>query len=98
MLRFFEIEAETSLSGIDAIERLQQGKSYDVIFMDHMMPEMDGIETTLKLREMGYTGKIVALTANAMAGNAEMFLQNGFDDFLSKPLDAAKLGKLLSAS
>jgi CheY-like chemotaxis protein len=63
--------------------------------MDHMMPEMDGVETTRKLREQGFTGTIVALTANAMAGNAEMFLQNGFDSFLAKPIDAAELGDVL---
>ena len=50
-----------------------------MVFMDHMMPQMDGIETTKKLRESGYTGNIVALTANALVGNDEMFAQNGFN-------------------
>jgi len=64
--------------------------------MDHMMPKMDGIETTQKLRELGYTGAIVALTANALAGNDEMFMQNGFDGFISKPIDPRDLDGALN--
>jgi YesN/AraC family two-component response regulator len=64
--------------------------------MDHMMPGMDGIETTKHLRELGYTGTIVALTANALAGNDAMFIQKGFDDFISKPIDIRHLNKVLN--
>ena len=60
-----------------------------------MMPGMDGIETTQKLRAMGYKGTIVALTANALTGNDEMFSQHGFNDFLSKPIDIFKLDNIL---
>jgi CheY-like chemotaxis protein len=77
-------------------EKVKNGKAYDVIFMDHMMPQMDGIETTQKLRKMGYTGAIVALTANAIVGNDKMFKQNGFDDFISKPIDIRQLGAYLN--
>jgi CheY-like chemotaxis protein len=56
-----------------------------------MMPQMDGMETTQRLRAQGYHGIIVALTANALAGNAEMFAQNGFDGFISKPIDLHQL-------
>jgi CheY-like chemotaxis protein len=56
-----------------------------------MMPKMDGIETTQKLREMGYTQPIVALTANAIVGQSNMFMENGFDGFISKPIDIRQL-------
>jgi HPt (histidine-containing phosphotransfer) domain-containing protein len=64
--------------------------------MDHMMPIMDGIETTNKIRAMGYRGVVVALTANAIAGSEEMFRQNGFDDFISKPIDLKELNRVLN--
>jgi signal transduction histidine kinase/CheY-like chemotaxis protein len=95
MLDLYDVDMEAALSGKKAIEKVQRGQKFDIIFMDHMMPEMDGIETTKNLREMGYTGTIIALTANAIVGNAEMFKANGFDDFMSKPMDTAKLGTFL---
>jgi CheY-like chemotaxis protein len=64
--------------------------------MDHMMPLMDGIETTQKLRSLGYNGTIIALTANALAGNREMFMENGFDGFISKPIDMRELNSILN--
>jgi CheY-like chemotaxis protein len=64
--------------------------------MDHMMPKMDGLEATKQLRKMGYTKAIVALTANALTGQAEMFLKNGFDDFISKPIDIRQLNVTLN--
>jgi len=63
--------------------------------MDHMMPKMDGIEATKKLRERGYKGPIVALTANALVGNDEMFARHGFDGFISKPIDIRRLDAVL---
>jgi PAS domain S-box-containing protein len=63
----YKLTIETALSGFKAIDSVNSGKIYDIIFMDHMMPEMDGIETTQKLREQGYKGVIVALTANAIS-------------------------------
>jgi len=59
--------------------------------MDYMMPKMNGMEATKKIREMGYTYPIVALTANAVAGSSEMFMDNGFDGFISKPIDIREL-------
>jgi CheY-like chemotaxis protein/anti-sigma regulatory factor (Ser/Thr protein kinase) len=83
-------------SGMDTINRIKQGKVYDIILMDHMMPEMDGIETVKILRGMGYQSPIVALTANAISGQAEIFKQNGFDDFISKPIDILQLDAVLN--
>jgi uncharacterized protein YacL (UPF0231 family) len=61
-----------------------------------MMPKMDGMETTQKLRGLGYKGVIVALTANAIVGNEGMFMQNGFDGFISKPIDIRQLNASLN--
>jgi CheY-like chemotaxis protein len=63
--------------------------------MDHMMPKMDGIETTKKIREMGYAQPIVALTANAIVGQSNKFMENGFDGFISKPIDIRQLNIML---
>ena len=92
----YGLEIETAISGFAAIAKVEQRKDdYDIIFMDHMMPLMDGIETAKKLRAMGYKGVIVAFTANAIVGNAEMFKENGFDDFISKPIDYRQLNAVL---
>ena len=92
----YKLFAETASSGFEAIDMINSGNTYDIVFMDHMMPLMDGIETTKKLRDDGYDGIIVALTANALAGNDEMFLQNGFNGFISKPVDIRHLDQLLN--
>ena len=96
MMSQYGLNITTVLSGFDAINLINAGNTYDVIFMDHMMPQMDGIETTLKLRENGYRGCIVALTANALVGNSEMFLDNGFNGFISKPIDITQLDIILN--
>jgi CheY-like chemotaxis protein len=96
LLSPYRLNIETASDGFEAIKRAQNGAIYDVIFMDHMMPLMDGIETTLKLRVLGYKGVIVALTANALVGNEEMFRQNGFDGFISKPIDIRQLNAVLN--
>ena len=96
MLSPYKLKIETADSGFAAIEKVQSGNTYDIIFMDHMMPKMDGIETTEKLRELGYKGIVVALTANALVGNDEMFAQHGFDGFISKPIDVRHLNTVLN--
>jgi len=96
ILLSYKLEVEMADSGFAAIENIVNGKKYDVIFMDHMMPKMDGIETTKKLRELGYTGFIVALTANALVGNDKMFENNGFDGFIPKPIDINLLNTILN--
>jgi len=96
LLSLYQLKIETADSGFAAIRKAESGKVYDIIFMDHMMPRMDGIETTRKLRELGYKGAIVALTANAIVGNDEMFMQSGFDGFISKPVDVRQLNEILS--
>jgi CheY-like chemotaxis protein len=92
----YKLKIETALSGFEAIDKVENENIYDIIFMDHMMPQMDGIETTQKLRALKYNGIIVALTANALVGNDEMFKRNGFDDFIAKPIDLRQLNAVLN--
>ena len=98
LLNLFDIDAATVLSGAKAVEMVSQN-DYDIVFMDHMMPEMDGIEAVAKIRELGEKYErlaIVALTANAIYGSREMFLANGFNDFISKPIDIKQLRDILN--
>ncbi|MDR0302688.1 MAG: response regulator [Treponema sp.] len=92
----YGLSIDIAISGFEAVDKIKDGHRYDIIFMDHMMPRMDGIETTKLIRSLGYTGAIVALTANALAGQEEMFLKNGFDDFISKPIDTRQLNNSLN--
>jgi CheY-like chemotaxis protein len=96
----YKMHVDSCLSGAEAIELVKRNE-YDIVFMDHMMPEMDGVEATKHIREMGGENThylslpIVALTANAMSGVKEMFLSSGFSDFMSKPIDTKKLDAVL---
>jgi len=97
MLLPYGLQVDKAISGQEAIEKIKHNK-YDLIFMDHMMPIMDGIETTLKIRKLGQECEklpIIALTANAVAGAREMFLANGFDGFMSKPINMKELDGIL---
>ena len=92
------IQIDTADSGAKAIEMIKE-KTYDCIFMDHQMPEMDGIETLERLRQdkdaiLGQT-PVIALTANAIAGARETYLQKGFSDYLTKPIDGFALLAML---
>jgi signal transduction histidine kinase/CheY-like chemotaxis protein len=84
--------------GLEAVD-LVKSNEYDLVFMDHMMPGLDGIETTRIIRTMEsrrYTNlPIIALTANAMHGAKEMFLDHGLNDFIPKPIDSARLEEVL---
>jgi signal transduction histidine kinase/CheY-like chemotaxis protein len=90
----YKMQIDLCFNGYDAIESVKQG-NYDLVFMDHMMPEIDGIETTKRIRELGMDLPIVALTANAVSGTRDTFISNGFNDFLSKPVDIVKLNFIL---
>jgi signal transduction histidine kinase/CheY-like chemotaxis protein/HPt (histidine-containing phosphotransfer) domain-containing protein len=92
----YGLTIETVESGFEKNKKIKKGAVYDVVFMDHFMPKMDGIEATKIMREHGYTRPIVALTANALSGQAEIFLANGFDDFISKPIDIRQLNAALN--
>ena len=96
LLTPYGLRIDSADSGFSAIDKIKDGNVYDVVFMDHMMPKMDGMEATKIIREMGYKGTIVALTANAVVGQSEIFLHSGFDDFISKPIDSNQLNNILN--
>ncbi|MBR4530412.1 MAG: response regulator [Lachnospiraceae bacterium] len=98
LLKKTRIRIDTAYSGRKALE-LAGTEHYDVIFIDHMMPEMDGIETLTRLREDGRNRETpaVALTANAVSGARETYLAAGFTDYLSKPVDGMKLERMLQS-
>ena len=107
LLAQYQAIVDTCLSGAQAMEMVKETE-YDLILMDHMMPEMNGIEATAAIRaweEKRAQGNslqadaripIVALTANAISGMREMFLEKGFNDFLGKPIDVSQLDEILS--
>jgi CheY-like chemotaxis protein/anti-sigma regulatory factor (Ser/Thr protein kinase) len=98
-LAIHNIIADTAKSGREAIEMVQK-KSYDIVFMDHMMPIMDGVEATRLIRELPDPRfkklPIVALTANVISGAKEALLRAGMDDFISKPIEAFELNTVLA--
>jgi PAS domain S-box-containing protein len=95
LMKPYELNVDTVTSGFDAIKKIKDGTVYDVVFMDHMMPNMDGLEATKIIRELGYSHPIIALTANAVVGQADVFLASGFDGFVSKPIDMRELNNVL---
>ena len=98
LLEKYKFQVESVTSGKDCVYKIKEDEHYDVIFMDHMMPEMDGIETLHVLKKLdGYTlPPIVALTANAIAGMKETYLNEGFDEYLSKPINTHELDRIIN--
>jgi signal transduction histidine kinase/DNA-binding response OmpR family regulator len=98
LLAAYQMQIDICTSGKSAVSMVKN-KRYDLIFMDHMMPGMDGIETMMQIRALeGDHFKllpIIALTANALSGMQEMFLSKGFDDYLAKPIEITKLNTLI---
>jgi len=100
LLRKYKMQVDCLHSGPEAIERIRGGSPvYNAIFMDHMMPGMDGIEAAKTIRALGseYSGKIpiIALTANAIQGTDTMFYEHGFQAFISKPIDIMELDSVI---
>jgi CheY-like chemotaxis protein len=96
MLRKYKMQVDCVMSGQEAVDAIAAGTPlYNAIFMDHMMPGMDGVEATRLIRALGteYAQKlpIIALTANAVPGSEQMFLKNGFNAFLAKPFNVMNL-------
>lgn len=93
LLEPLQMKIDTALSGKEAVEKIS-GTRYDIVFMDHMMPEIDGVETTRIIRRLHpeYNDvPIIALTANAVGGVKDMFLQEGMNDFIAKPIELRSL-------
>jgi len=95
LMKPYNLQVDTAASGYEALEKARAGNTYDIIFMDYMMPGMDGIETTKLLREEGYIHPIVALTANVVADTKDTYIESGFDDFIPKPFDVVELDSIL---
>ncbi len=98
LLREYRMFSDTAESGREAIEKYEKG-SYDVIFMDHMMPEMDGVETQKYIRQIAEANNkkpvIIALTANVLSGARQMFIKEGFDGFIAKPIDIREFERVM---
>ena len=94
----YGLAIHTAQSGAEAI-RMYEKTPYDIVFMDHMMPIMDGVECARRLRRIaqdeGRGVRIVALTANAISGAREMFLREGFDGFIAKPIDTEEFERVM---
>ena len=96
MLVPYGLQIDTVSSAYEAIDKVKTGNIYDIIFMDHMMPGMNGIDALKHIRGLGYKNPIIVCTANNLTGQEQMFLEYGFDSFISKPLDSRKLNILLN--
>jgi len=101
LLKPYNVKVDSVTSGREAVKTILSEKvHYDAIFMDHMMPVMDGIEATKQIRKLNseYAKNIpiIALTANAIVGNEELFLSNGFQDFIPKPIEFDRLDAVLN--
>lgn len=99
LLKDFKVKIETFMSGEAILKAYKYGRKYDIIFMDHMMPEMDGVETTKRIRKLpggdGKNVRIIALTANAIQGVENEYIAAGMDDCIFKPVRQEQLKKMI---
>ena len=97
LLKEFKLEPELLNSGFECLDKINAGNTYDLILMDDMMPKMSGVETFKKLKEIdGFNIPVVILTANAISGMKEKYLEDGFDDYLAKPIDKNELRRVFA--
>ncbi len=96
-LKPYQFMIESCLSGIECLNLINSGKAYDLIFIDIMMPEMDGVTLLNKLKQIpNFKTKCVALTADAVEGAKEKYLNSGFDAYISKPIDKTLLNDTIN--
>ncbi len=96
LLRDYNLDIDTSDSGKGCIDKVLQGNNYELILLDDMMPHMTGVEALKNLKKIiGFSTPTVALTANAISGMREKYLENGFNDYLSKPINKEELESIL---
>ena len=97
LLRDYKVQVESAESGFECLDKINNGTIYDLILLDDMMPKMSGVETLKELKKIdGFNTPTVALTANAISGMREKYLTDGFDDYLSKPIDKNELNRVLN--
>ncbi|MCI5726924.1 MAG: response regulator [Clostridium sp.] len=98
LLKKYKVQLQTAGSGRECLELVKHNR-YDIIFLDHMMPEMDGIETLNKMKvqkeNISRESKVIALTANAIKGAREKYLEAGFEDYVEKPINSKILGSII---
>lgn len=98
LLRRTEVRSDLATNGQDALDMIKK-KSYNMIFMDHVMPLLDGIETLQRIRQTAEGANaeipVIAMTANAVIGSREFYIKNGFTDYLAKPIDGEKLENMI---
>ena len=96
LLSPYKVEIVPAESGFEAIEILKEDKKIDLVLMDDMMPKMSGTETLKEIKKNSlYDGPIIALTANALTGMREKYIEHGFTDYLSKPIEKTELNRIL---
>ena len=98
LLEPYKINIVNCSSGKECIDRIKQGEKYDIIMLDHMMPELDGVATMKILRKIKEIKlpPIISMTANAVTGTQNKYLKAGFDDYIAKPIDIKSLNKLMT--
>lgn len=94
LLKQFNLDIDTASNGQECLDLAKDG-NYDIIFLDHLMPGMDGVEAVHQLREKGNEMPIIALTANSYSGSREKYIEEGFTDYLPKPFQYKDLNKVL---
>jgi len=90
---FYNLRIDTAISGLETIEKIKK-TDYNIIFMDHYMPEMDGVETTIQLRELNCLSIIIACTSSDLP--KEYYISKGFNDLIQKPINVILLCTLLN--
>ncbi len=97
LLETYGIDVECVDNGFACIDKIKAHEKYDLIMLDDMMPRMSGVETLKKLKEIpGFDMKVIALTANALTGMKKKYLNDGFDDYLAKPINKDELNKIVN--
>ena len=94
LLKKTEMTIITAISGREALDILER-ESFDIVLLDHMMPEMDGVEVLREIRKNDVDTPVIVLTANALTGVREEYLDLGFTDYISKPIKPAELNRIL---
>ncbi len=97
LLKHYKCNVEVCESGFACLDKIKEGKTYDIILLDDMMPKMKGSETLTRLKQIdGFNIPVIALTANAIQGMKEQYLLLGFDDYLAKPIEKKELYRVLN--
>ena len=96
LLKTYDLNLELISSGSECIEKIKNNNTYDLILMDDMMPNMSGSETLVNLKKIqGFNIPVIVLTANAIGSVKQQYLNKGFDDYLSKPIERNELDRVL---